>query len=75
VQFKITWHTSEGKFKFVANGEVQDLFYPVGLTVGGPPILNFKNIRVDSIAENCTSGRKKVRVDALFDNVEVRRQP
>jgi hypothetical protein len=74
-QFKIVWQQDEGKIRFVVNNEVKDVFYPAGLVVAGPPVLNFKNLRVDNTVENCTSGRKKAAMDVLFENVQVRRQP
>ena len=75
VPFKIVWQKDQARFRVVANGEVKDLLYPAGISVAGPPVLNFKNLRAENTVENCTTGAKKARMDALFDNIAVRRQP
>lgn len=36
-----------------------------------PPVQNFKNVRAINTAANCTTGRTKVVMDALFDNVKL----
>jgi hypothetical protein len=75
VTVKLLWQKDQGMFRFVANGEVKDIFYPVGITEGGPPVLDSKQVWLLNFVENCTEGRKKGSIDALIDDVQVRRQP
>jgi hypothetical protein len=72
---RIVWREAAGKFRFVANGEVRDVFYPVGITAAGPPVRDFKQLDVRNFVENCTKKRKRAVMDALFDDVQVERQP
>jgi hypothetical protein len=72
---KLVWQNANGKFRFVVNSEVQDIFYPVGLTAAGPPVRDTKQVFVLNQVENCTAGRKKAKMDALIDQVKVSRQP
>ena len=38
---------------------------------GLPPVVDFKQIRAQQTGANCTAGRTKVGMDALFDNVKL----
>ena len=44
-------------------------------TLPVPPISDLKSARLLNDVENCTGSRKSVVMDALFDNVNVRRAP
>jgi hypothetical protein len=71
----LTWKEGTGKFVFTAKGETHDFFYPVGLVNAGPPLNDFKGLRVSNFVENCNGVYKKGIMDALFDDVQVKRQP
>jgi hypothetical protein len=55
--------------------ESRTVVYPAPTNVRAPQNLDFKDVRVVNTVENCASVRKHVVMDALFDNVQVRRQP
>jgi hypothetical protein len=75
VSVRLLWQRDQGLFRFVANGEVKEMPYPAGVADAGPPVADFKQVQVLNFVENCTSDRKKGRIDALLDGVLVRRQP
>lgn len=73
---KLLWEQAEAKFRYVVNGETKEIPYPAGMTVAGPPKGNeLKRIWLLNLTENCTEARKKAKMEALFDNVQVRRLP
>ena len=75
VNVKVVWNEAAGKFSFAAKGETHDVFYPVGVVDNGPPLNDFKALRVSNFVENCNGAYKKGRMDALFDDFQVKRQP
>jgi hypothetical protein len=79
---KLVWDQVNGKFKFIVTDpvtlatEVQKIVYLGTVTDAGPPTnFDFKAVRVQNNVENCTAARKMSKMDALFDNVKVKRVP
>jgi len=82
LNLKIIWDDVNGKFKFkvtnpaTAATETKSIVYQGSVTNAGPPTsFDTKQVRVQNTAENCTAGRKRAFMDALFDNVKVQRLP
>jgi hypothetical protein len=78
----LAWEQASGKFTFtVANPatlatESKDVVYLGTVTDAGPPTVGgFNSLNVLNTVKNCSPVRKRVLMDALFDNVQVRRQP
>lgn len=71
---RLEWDPAGNGFRFTVNPgkpteETTLLTYITPDTL--PPVFNFKNMKVRNLPANCTSGRKKVTMDALFDNVKL----
>jgi len=70
-----------GKFAFTVTdplslaSETIPIIYAGTLTPAGPPVSDVKSLRLLHDVENCNGNRKSVSMDALFDNVNVRRVP
>jgi hypothetical protein len=75
VAVRLVWQQAEQRFRFVANGEQKDLAYPAGIAPVAPPVFDFKQVQVLNFAENCQAARTTAKIDAVFDQIEVRRQP
>src|SRR5262245_12322697 len=76
---KIVWNEAGNKVTFTVTDpetlltEVVPIFYPTTFPV--PPITDLKSVRLLNDVEKCNGSRKSVVMDALFDNVNVRRAP
>ena len=75
VAVKVIWQEAEQRFRFVANGETKDVPYPAGIEPAAPPAFDFKQAHLLNFVKNCTESRKKGKIEAVFDQFEVRRQP
>jgi hypothetical protein len=74
VTLKLVWQPANKRFRFNVNGaEVKDLGYTLSDTAG--PVNDNKFIGVSNFVHNCTAGRKRGEVEAVFDQVKVNRQP
>ncbi|MGH7341602.1 MAG: hypothetical protein ACREKH_14010 [Candidatus Rokuibacteriota bacterium] len=78
----IVWDKPNGKFTFTVTNpatlatESKDVVYQGTITDGGAPTVGaFDALAVSNSVKNCSSARKRVAMDALFDNVQVQRQP
>jgi hypothetical protein len=79
---QLVWNQGAGKFTFTATNpttlatESRDIVYQDTVTNAGPPrVGGFNALRVGNSAKNCDGARKRVLMDALFDDVQVQRQP
>jgi hypothetical protein len=79
---KVVWNQANQKFTFAVTDpatlavETLDMVYQGVLTVMGPPTVgDFHQVRVQNSVKNCSTGRKQVATDALFDAIKVLRQP
>jgi hypothetical protein len=80
VALRLVWDDVSGAFKFTANAgtpgaEMKVISYAGIVTESGPPIADFKSVRILNVAENCNGTRKRTSMTVLFDDVMVRRQP
>jgi len=82
VVLKMVWDQVNGKVKFQVIDPVTALVvesanvvYQGTVTQAGPPISDFKSVRLRNTAENCNADRKRTLMDAFFDNVSVKRAP
>ncbi|MGH7341101.1 MAG: hypothetical protein ACREKH_11470, partial [Candidatus Rokuibacteriota bacterium] len=56
--------------------ESHDFVYQGSVTnAGAPTVGGFNALDVRNNVKNCSAGRKRLTVDALFDDVQVRRRP
>jgi hypothetical protein len=74
------WNDVSGTFKFTVNpgtpgAETKAISYAGLVTEAGPPISDFKSVRILNVAENCNGTRKRTSMTVMFDQVHVRRQP
>jgi hypothetical protein len=79
---EIAWDEANGKFVFAVTNpatsatESKEIVYQGTVVDAGPPTVGgFDAIQVRNSVKNCSTGRKRVMTEALFDNVQVRRQP
>lgn len=79
---EVVWNQPNGKFTFTVTNpatlaaESKDAVYQGTITDAGPPTVGgFNALQVLNTVKNCSPARKRVATDALFDNVQVRRQP
>jgi len=81
---QMKWDQVGGKIKFVVTDpdpanpstETVNVTYLGSQVVeAGPPITDFKSVRVRNTAENCAPDRKRTMMDATFDNINVKRVP
>jgi len=76
---QMQWNQVGGKIKFVVTGaqttETVNITYTGTVAEAGPPISDFKSVRLRNTAENCLGDRKRTMMDALFDNINVKRVP
>jgi hypothetical protein len=76
---ELVWNQILGKFVFTVTNpstlatESKEIVYAPTVTDAGAPIVDFKSLRVENDAENCTTGRKLAAMDATFDDVKVTR--
>jgi hypothetical protein len=76
---KIVWNEAGNKVTFTVTDpltlstEAVPIFYPATFPV--PPISDLKSVRLLNDVENCLGNRMNAVMDALFDNVNVRRAP
>jgi len=80
VALRLVWDDVIGAFKFTANAgtpgaEMKVISYAGLVTEFGPPISDFKSVRILNVAENCNGTRKSTAMKVLFDQVMVKRQP
>jgi hypothetical protein len=81
LNLKIVWNQGGGKFAFSVSDpltlatETIPIIYQGTVALGGPPIIDFKSVRLLNDVENCSGDRKSTTMDALFDNITVRRAP
>ena len=82
LNLKLVWDQANGRFKFTVtdpltlDAEVQIITYAGTVTDAGPPTsFDFKAVRVQNYVENCTAARKMSKMDAVFDNIKVKRVP
>ena len=75
------WNQAGGKIKFVVTdpdtqvSETVNVTYLGTVAEAGAPISDFKSVRLRNTAKNCRGDRKRTMVDALFDNINVKRVP
>lgn len=79
---EFTWEPGDSKFTYTVTNPVtlatesHDFVYQGTFANTGPPTLGgFDALDVRHNVENCTTARKRLLIDALFDNVQVQRQP
>jgi len=83
---QMKWDQVGGKIKFVVTdpdpatpstetANVTYLYPGSPVVEAGPPITDFKSVRVRNTAENCVADRQRTMMDALFDNINVKRVP
>lgn len=82
LDLEIAWDPANDKFIITATNpdtsatEVRDLVYQGIVTDTDPPAVFTTNaLQVQNSVKNCGGARKRVTTEALFDNVQVRRQP
>jgi hypothetical protein len=79
--YEIAWDQASSKITYTVTNpstlavESHDLVYLGTVASAGPPIGNFTALEVLNSVKSCSGARKRVLTDALFDNVQVRRQP
>lgn len=71
---RLEWDPTVNRFLFTLNAgtsreESTGLTYTVSDSL--PPVINFKQLVVQNRGANCLSGRMKVVMEALFDNVKL----
>lgn len=70
----IQWDPANNRFLYEVNpgtSREESLTLTYILSDSLPPVTNFKNIRASNAGANCTTGRTKVVMDVLFDNVQL----
>lgn len=79
---ELLWDESSGKFTFTATNpatlatESHDFVYQGTVTNAGPPtVVGFNALDVRNNVKHCSTARKRLTIDALFDTVQVRRRP
>lgn len=79
---QLVWNQGAGKFTFTATNpatlvtESRDVVYQGTVTNAGPPTVGgFNALNVGNSVKNCDGARKRVLLDALFDDVQLQRQP
>jgi len=82
VVVKIVWGRVNGKFKVgvkdtgtLAVESIDIVYQGIVPDAGSPVNGDFKHIRVQNHVKNCSTGRKQVVMDALFDAIKVKRVP
>lgn len=79
--YEIAWDQAGSKVTYTVTNpstlavESHDRVYLGTVVKAGPPIGNFTALEILNSVKNCSGARKRVTADALFDNVQVRRQP
>jgi hypothetical protein len=79
---QLVWSQGAGKFTFTVTNpatlatESRDVVYQGTVTNAGPPTVGgFNALSAGNSVKNCSSARKRVLMDALFDDVQLQRQP
>jgi len=79
---KLVWDQANGKFTFAIKdpvaltSESHDIVYQGILADVSPPVPgDFRQLRAQNSVKNCSTGRKQVLMDALFDKIKVQRAP
>lgn len=79
---EVVWVPANGRFRYTVTNpatlasETRDGVYQGTFTNAGPPTVGgFNALDVRHNVENCSAARQRLRIDTLFDNVQVQRQP
>jgi hypothetical protein len=76
---ELTWDRVNGKFAFAATDpatastESRVITYAPTVTNAGPPVTDFKSVRLLHITPNCAGARKHVAMDVRVDDVKAQR--